>query len=101
MRPVPYRLYRAARRLLIRAVINLVLAAAAAAVIGILLPHTRSGSGDNSTTLKLVDFLTSTLLFILATTSILAVVLVTLLHAYALIAGVAPPEAGRDRNNSL
>jgi uncharacterized membrane protein len=99
MRPVPYRLYRGARKLLLRAIINLVLAATATAIIGILLPHAQSDSGDNSTTLKLVEFLTSLLLWIIATTSLLVFVGVALLHAYALIAGVAPPDAGRDLNN--
>jgi hypothetical protein len=82
LRPVPYRLYRAGWKLLLRAIINLVLAAAAAAITGILLPHAQPDS-DDSTTLRLVEFITSGLLWVIATTSILAFVGVALLHAYA------------------
>ncbi|WP_433294603.1 hypothetical protein ACQP2F_33530 [Actinoplanes sp. CA-030573] len=101
LRPVPYRLYRAARKLLLRAVINLVSAAAAAAIIGVLLPRPQPDSGDKSTTLKIIEFITSGLLWIIATTSMLVLVGVAVLQAYASIAGVAPPGAGRDRNNPL
>jgi heme/copper-type cytochrome/quinol oxidase subunit 2 len=101
MRPVPYRLYHAARWLLLRAIINLILAAAAAALTGILLPDTQPDSDDIPTAVKLVEFIASWLLWIIVNISILVLIFVALLHAYARMAGVAPPDAGRDRNNPL
>jgi hypothetical protein len=96
MKPVPYRLYRQAQRLLLRTVINLVLVTAVTLITGFLLPHADAANDDTPTVLKLVEALTSFLLWVFITLSLLSLVGIALLHAYAQIAGVAPPGPMRD-----
>jgi hypothetical protein len=99
MRPVPYRLYRQALRLLQRTVINLVLVTAATLITGFLVPRAHAANDDTPTALKLVETLTSFLLWVIIMLSILIFVGVALLHAYAQIAGVAPPGPEHDADD--